>query len=249
SQPLLKHLLPYDLDRNMELLGVYGACFKIAILMSLFIQAFNYAAEPFFFNQAKRTDARDIYAQVGQAFALVGSLVFLGILLYLDIIQHLIGKDFREGLEVVPILLLAFFCLGLYYNFSIWYKLKDRTIFGAYISVGGAIITLVLNFWLIPVLELSGAAWSALACYAFMAAASYFTGRYYYPIAYPIGRILLYIGGAIGAYFVSLWVRNTFAPGLLVILLVNTLILGIYLLGIYRLERTTLNALFVSKSK
>ena len=102
--------------------------------MSLFITAFNYAAEPFFFKNADRKDAKHIYAQVAQAFAIVGSLVFLGILFYRDIVQLILGKDFREGMVVVPILLLAYFFLGLFYNFSIWYKLKDKTNIGAWIS-------------------------------------------------------------------------------------------------------------------
>ncbi len=247
--PLLKTLLPYSLEQNTSMVGVYSACFKIAILMSLFIQAFNYAAEPFFFNNSKRSDAKVIYAQVGQAFAIVGSLVFLGILLYIDIVQHLIGSAFREGLAIVPILLLAFFCLGLYYNFSIWYKLNDRTIFGAYISVAGACITLGLNFALIPILGLTGAAWAALACYAFMAAASYLTGRYYYPIDYPIGRMLMYIGLAIGAYFVSVWMRTYLNENLLLILLVNKFILMLYLFGIYQLEKRLIQQLFHPNKK
>lgn len=246
--PLLKALLPYGLEQNTQMVGIYSACFKIAILMSLFIQAFNYAAEPFFFSHSKRSDAQVIYAQVGQAFAMVGSLVFLGILLYIDLIQYLIGKDFRSGLEIVPILLLAFFCLGLYYNFSIWYKLKDRTIFGAYISVTGALITLFLNFTLIPILGLTGAAWAALACYGFMATASYLTGRYYYPINYPIGRIIFYIGFAIGAYFVSNWLRQYLDENLLQILLTNSAILCVYLGGIYWLERATIKQ-FLSPNK
>ncbi|MEM9819784.1 MAG: oligosaccharide flippase family protein [Bacteroidota bacterium] len=249
SQPLLKLLLPYDLERNTEMVGVYGACFKIAILMSLFIQAFNYAAEPFFFNQAKRSDSREIYAQVGQAFALVGSLVFLGIMLYIDVVQYLIGKDFREGLTVVPILLLAFFFLGLYYNFSIWYKLNDRTIFGAYISVIGAVITLTLNFWLIPQIGYSGAAWASFACYAFMAIASYGTGQYYYPIQYPVKRMISYIFLAIGAYFVSISLRSYLSENLLYILSFNTGILLLFLGAIYQLEKTNIQRVFFQSRK
>ena len=124
--PLLKNYLPGTTAQNLEQVGIYAACFKLAILMSLFIQAFNYAAEPFFFRNAKRGDSKQVYAQVGQAFAIVGCFVFLGITLYLDAVKFFIGPDFRAALHVVPILTLAFLFLGLYYNFSIWYKLSDQ---------------------------------------------------------------------------------------------------------------------------
>ena len=190
--PLVKFLATEDEEVAKRILGEYGACFKIAMLMSLAIQAFNYAAEPFFFNQSEKKNSQKTYADVGQAFALVGSFIFLGIALYLDIFKHLIRDPiYWAGLKVVPILLLANFFLGLYYNFSIWYKLKDKTIFGAYISVAGSVITLGLNFLLIPVIGYLGAAYTSLACYAFMATASYLTGRRYYPIPYPIGKMLV----------------------------------------------------------
>ena len=240
--PLLKELLPGTLVQNQAAMGVYGAAVKLAILMSLFVQAFNYAAEPFFFRNDKREDSRAIYAQVGQAFAMVGSIVFLGIVLYLDLIQYFLGKDFRSGLGVVPILLIAFLFLGLFYNFSIWYKLKDRTIIGAYISVVGAMITIGLNVWLIPIIGYYGAAWAALACYGFMATAGYLTGQKYYPIPYPIVRILGYILLAIGAFFVSIGLRSYLDESLLLILAVNTFILFIYLGLLYQLEKKTIRS-------
>ena len=243
SFPLLRELSPGSTNANEQIVGVFSACMKIAILMNLFIQAFNYAAEPFFFRNAQRADSTTIYAQVGQAFALVGSLVFLGILLYLDIIQHLIGEEFREGLEVVPVLLLAFFCLGLYYNFSIWYKLKDRTIFGMYISVGGAIITLLISVSLIPVYGYYASAWAALACYGFMALASYWTGQKYYPIPYPVAKMGWYILVAIIGYGVSFFIRPFLGEQLWLILFVNTLILGAYIGLMYRLEYRTIRQL------
>ena len=235
--PLLKAFLPYDLDTNLAKIGVYSACYKIAILMSLFIQAFNYAAEPFFFRHAKRDDSKAIYAQVGQAFAMVGSLVFLGIMSYIDVIQYFIGADFREGLYVVPILLLAFLFLGLYYNFSIWFKLTDRTRIGAYISVVGAVITISLNIILIPILEYEGSAWAALACYSFMAFASYFIGKKFYPIPYPIGRMLLYVGLAIGAYFLGENLNRMLELNFIATILMNTLILLFYVGIIFLLEK------------
>ncbi len=245
--PLMKNWLPGSLEENMVQVGTYNGCAKVAILMSLFIQAFNYAAEPFFFRNADRSDARHIYAQVGQAFSLVGSLGFLGILLYLDIAKHLISSDYWAGLSIVPILLLAFFFLGLYYNFSIWFKLKDKTIIGAYISVCGALITIALNLILLPRIGLIGAAWAALSCYSFMAFASYITGRYHYPINYPIQRMLVYIAVALLFYWVSTLIRPFTDEQLLFVLPLNTLLFLAFLLFLYFLEKEAIQALFKPK--
>jgi O-antigen/teichoic acid export membrane protein len=246
SMPLMKELLPYDFNKNMEQVGIYAACAKIAILMSLFTQAFNYAAEPFFFRNADRSDAKKTYAQVAQAFTLVGSLAFLGIMMYIDIIRHFIGSDFQEGLSVVPILLIAFLLLGIYYNFSIWYKLTDRTKFGAYISLTGVAVTLALNFILIPKIGYLGGAWAALACYATMTILSYQLGQKYFPVNYPIGKISLYIGSAILVYLGSTQVAFMTSENLGLRLLVNTLFLLSWVGAIYSLEKKNLSLLLKS---
>lgn len=195
--PLLKNLLPFDLETNLAEAGIFAACGKIAIFMSLFNQAFNYAAEPFFFKNADRTDAKEIYARVGQVFTAVGAFIFLGIYLFLDVLKYFIGSAYWEGLSVVPFLLMSYLMLGLYYNFAIWYKLTDKTSYGAWISLAGAAITLGLNFALIPSLSYYGSAIASLSCYAFMAWACYYFGRKHYTIPYPIRQMGLYIGGAI----------------------------------------------------
>ncbi len=241
--PMLTNLLPDSVEQNRAQTGLYGATAKLAVLMNLFTQAFNYASEPFFFRHSERSDSKTIYGQVGQAFAMVGSVVFLGIVLYLDIIQFFLGEDFRTGLGIVPILLLANLFLGLYYNFSIWYKLTDRTIYGMYISVGGMLITLGLNFWLIPTIGYFGPAWAALACYGFMSLAGYLTGQYFYPIKYPVLKMLTYIVLALGAYFVSEMLRPVFGGNLVSILGVNTVILLLYLGIIYGLEKKAIMAM------
>ena len=237
SAPLLKEWLSGTLQENQSQMGLYGAAAKIAVLMNLFIQAFNYAAEPFFFSNADQRDARKMYAQVAQAFALVGSLVFLGIMLYLDLVQLMIGKNLRGAIDIVPILLLAYLCLGLYYNFSIWYKLKDKTNIGAYISIIGVVITLTIDYFLIPSIGYQGAAWAALACYCFMALASYWTGQKYYPIDYPISKILKYISLALSAYLVSCYIRPYLKDNLILILLVNTILLVGCLFVYYLMEK------------
>ncbi len=238
---LLKEWLPGTLEENLVQLGIYNACIKIAVLMNLFTQAFKFAAEPFFFRHSDREDSKNIYARVGQAFALVGSVAMLGILLYLDLVQYLIAPSFRSGLNIVPLLLLAYLFLGIYYSFSIWYKLTDQTRFGAYISTGGAIIVLVMNYLLIPRIGYLGAAWASVACFGFMTVTSYLIGQRYYPVPYPIGKMVLYILLALGIYAVSLWIR----PEVLwQILLVNTGLMLAYLGAIGWLERKDVLRMF-----
>ena len=244
DRTMLKWYLPGTTEENLAQLGVYSAVYKLAMLMSLFTQAFNYAAEPFFFSNAKRDDAQQIYAQVAKLFAMVGCVAFLGILLYLDIVKYFLGGDFREGLHVVPILLMANLCLGLYYNFAIWYKLKDKTHIGAYIAIGGALITIVLNLIWIPTLGYTGSAWATLICYAFMASAAYLVGQRYYPIPYAIPRILLLIGLALVTYFASLPIRSQFGDGTLMMYFLNTILLFAFLGVMYWLEKDWIKSVF-----
>jgi len=198
---LLKHLLPYDAQTNMQMLGIYSACYKLSILMSLFIQAFRYAAEPFFFAYADRNDARPVYAKILKFFVIFCVFIFLLVTLFLDFFQYFVGEEFRAGLKVVPILLLANLCLGVYVNLSIWYKLTDRTLMGAGVSVFGAALTVALNVWWIPLYGYVGSAWATLVCYGAMAALSYGLGQIYYPVAYAVKRVLGYVASGIGLYF------------------------------------------------
>ncbi|WP_031438157.1 oligosaccharide flippase family protein [Methylobacter tundripaludum] len=198
---LLKYLLPYDALTNMKMLGIYSACYKLSILMSLFIQAFRYAAEPFFFAYAGKSDARQVYAVVLKFFVIFCVFIFLLVTLFIDFFKYFVGDEFRAGLEVVPILLLANLCLGIYINLSIWYKLTDRTLMGASVSLAGAALTIMLNIWWIPLFGYVGSAWATLACYGSMAILSYLLGRKYYPVNYNVKRVLGYIGLGIGLYF------------------------------------------------
>ncbi len=235
--PLLKMLASNDLEHNKAQMGIFSAASKIAVLLNLFTQAFNYAAEPFFFRNADRADAKMMYAQVAQAFALVGSIAFLTIMLYMDLIQYFIGRDFREGLGIAPILLIANILLGLYYSVSIWFKISDKTNVGGYIAIGGSILTILINLIFIPVIGYYAPAWAALACYGFMLAMCYWLGQRNYPIDYPVGRILGYILLAVGFYGIHL-ITNHFLPEILWLrVLFNTLLLGIYLFTLYRMEK------------
>ena len=200
DRTLLKYLLPYDALTNMKMLGIYSACYKLSILMSLFIQAFRYAAEPFFFAHADKTDARKTYAAVLKYFVMFCVFIFLLVTLFIDFFKYFVGNEFRAGLSVVPILLLANLCLGLYINLSIWYKLTDKTLIGACVAVGGALLTIVLNIWWIPVLGYTGSAWAKLACYAGIAFVSYLLGQKYYPVNYDVKQVLGYIALGISLY-------------------------------------------------
>lgn len=199
----LKYLLPYDNETNMAQLGIYSACFKLSILMTLFIQAFRYAGEPFFFAYAKQADARRTYAVVLNWFVIFCVFIFLLVTLFLDLFQYFVGSAYREGLHVVPVLLLANLLLGVYVNLSIWYKLTDRTLMGASVSIGGAVITVILLLTLVPRFGFEGAAWAHLACYGFMVVVSYLLGRRFYPVPYDLLRVGGYIALGLALYWAS----------------------------------------------
>ncbi len=202
--PLLKYL------SSMSQVGLFNGASKIAVLLNLFTTAFNYAAEPFFFRNADRGDAKAMYGQVAQAFTLVSCLAIGGILLGLDLVvaARFVGPEFTKGFGIVPIMLLANLFLGLFYSFSIWYKLADRTNVGGTLAIIGSLISIGLNVWLIPQIGYYAPAWAALACYAYMAVASYLSGQKHYPIAYPIKRMAWYMGLTAIAYTLSQVVRN-----------------------------------------
>jgi O-antigen/teichoic acid export membrane protein len=203
---LLKKILTETHNSNYAdgQVGIYNANYKLSILITLSIQAFRYAAEPFFFAQEKNKDKDKIYATVMTYFVIIVSLMFLVISLNIDIFKLFIRDEaYYEGLKIVPILLLANVFLGIYYNQSIWYKLADKTKFGAYIALAGAAITIGLNFILIPIMGYMGSAWTTLTVYVFMAVLSYFLGQKHYPIKYNLRKVTLYLGSAIILFFVG----------------------------------------------
>jgi O-antigen/teichoic acid export membrane protein len=189
---MLKHLLP-DPGTALEQLGIYGANYKIAVLMTLFIQMFRFASEPFFFGKADRPDAKELFAQVMKYFILAGLGIFLAVMLYMDIFKHFIGSAFHGGLRIVPIILLANLMLGIFFNLSIWYKLTNLTRYGAMITIMGAAITFMINWLLVPVFGYLASAWAHVACYTSMVLVSYFLGRKHYDIPYPLKSIGLYV--------------------------------------------------------
>jgi O-antigen/teichoic acid export membrane protein len=210
DRAILKVLLPYDLPTNLKMLGIYGACYKLSILMSLFVQAFRYAGEPFFFSYAGRADAKRAYALVMQYFVIAGVFIFLVVMLFIDLFKYFIGEEYRVGLEVVPILLMANLLLGIYVNLSVWYKLSDRTGLGAWVSLAGAGLTIVLNILWIPVCGYVGSAWATLACYLFMVVLSWALGRRYYPVSYPVGKIAGYFALGLALYFANRYLLESY---------------------------------------
>jgi O-antigen/teichoic acid export membrane protein len=244
---LLRYLLPEDISSYM--VGIYTACYKISILMTIFIQAYKYAAEPFFFAQAKEKDAKEVYARIMDYFIIIVSLIFLVTMLYLDdfILPLLVrNKEYWQGKGVIPVLMMANLFLGVYYNLSIWYKLTAKTSWGAWLSLIGAIITLSLNFWWIPlsaehlIYGYYGSAWATFICYGSMMIISYLVGQKYFPVKYNLVKFAGYLGLSVLLYVISLYL----IPEASVLRIgFHTLLLIIFLGIVYLVEKPKLSAI------
>lgn len=191
-----KWLIPNVLGKSVN--GAYSGCYKIAVFMTIFIQAFRLGAEPFFFSYAKELNAKETYAKIMKYFVILGSLMLVFTVVYLNIFKELIVTDpsYWIAIDIVPIVLLANLCLGIYFNLAIWYKLTDHTHYGMYIALVGAIITIALNYLLINKYGFMASAWITLIAYASMMLISYQIGKKYYPVPYDVSRIGIYIGVA-----------------------------------------------------
>jgi len=196
SRTMLDRWLPenfYEGITRKEAGGIFGACYKFAVFMSLGIQAFRYAAEPFFFSNAEEKNSPALFAKVNHYFIIACCLVLLGISINMDILKYFIDKAYWGGLSIVPILLLTYLFLGIYYNLSIWFKLTDKTYYGTIITLFGVAVTVVGNFLLIPLYGFMGSAVAALLCYSSMAIICYWLGQRNYPIPYTVSRDVGYI--------------------------------------------------------
>jgi O-antigen/teichoic acid export membrane protein len=241
---LLRYLLPKSIA-SFEV-GVYTACYKISILMTIFIQAYRYAAEPFFFAQAKEKDAKEVYARIMDYFIIIVSLIFLVTMLYLNdfILPLLVRKKvYWEGRGVIPILMMANLFLGVYYNLSIWYKLTGKTSWGAWLSLIGAVITLILNFWWIPLSSTHliygyyGSAWATFICYGSMMILSYLIGQKYFPVNYNLGKFMGYLGLSVILYVVSTVIKPDIA---LLSIGFHTVLIMIFLATVFMIEKPKL---------
>lgn len=197
---LLKHMIPPG-QHPMEQLGIYGANFKMAVLMTLFVQMFKYAAEPFFFSRSEDRYAKKLYADVMHLFVAACLVIFLVVMLYLDYFILFIGADFREGAAIVPVVLMANLVMGIFFNLSIWYKLTNKTRIGALLVLLGAAITVAINVVFIPRYGYVASAWAHLFCYSTMVIASYVWSRKHFAIPYNIFKVLSYMALALLLYF------------------------------------------------
>jgi O-antigen/teichoic acid export membrane protein len=235
DRAIYKFIAPNPATALREL-GIYSACYKLSIIMTLFIQTFRYAAEPFFFAQHKQDNKRSVYALVMTYFVITCSVIFLVVMLYLDIIQLFIGEKFRSGIGVVPILLMANMCLGIFYNLSMWYKLTEQTHYGAYFAVFGGVLTVILLFVLIPIFGYMGAAWATFITYFAMMLLSYFTGQKYYPIPYKVKDDFITVILALLCYAIAYYVQSLFHYQGVLLWVINSLFLCGYLFAIYKIN-------------
>lgn len=206
---LLDYLLPEDVADH--LVGVYSACYKLALFMTLFATAFRLGIEPFFFNYSENKNAPETYARITKYFVAFGAVILLSVVVFVHILKSFIIRDqsYWEAVKIVPIILLANLCLGIYHNLSVWYKITDKTKFGAYISISGAVLTLALNFILIPKYSYLGSAIATLAAYGSMMLLSWYFGRKYYPIPYNLKKIGMYLMLSIGFSILSFYVFDS----------------------------------------
>jgi O-antigen/teichoic acid export membrane protein len=222
---LLERLLPKDIAKTE--IGMYSACYKLALFMTLFATAYRLGIEPFFFSHAKAENPQKNYAKILEFFVILGSLILLVVIVFADILKVIfIGDEaYWEAMWIVPVILLANFCLGIYHNLSVWYKITDRTKVGAYISVFGAIVTLAINLLLIKHFSYKASAVATLSAYASMMLISYFLGKKYYPIPYNTKKIALYMSVSIAFSIVSFYYfRENYIVGAVLILTLLLLI-------------------------
>lgn len=219
-----------DSTDALEGLGIYGANYKIAIVMVMFIQAFRFAYEPFIFARSREQgeSKNQAYCDAMKYFIIFGLLIFIGVMFYLDILKYFISPRYFSGLRVVPIIMAGELFFGVFFNLSLWYKLTDKTVWGMWFSLLGLAITLILNVLLVPRFGYMGCAWAAFTCYGVMMLTSYFVGRKKYPIDYPVRSIALYVLAAVVIYIVGMYVIVT--PSMVVNFALRALLIGLYII-------------------
>jgi O-antigen/teichoic acid export membrane protein len=246
SRLIYQHVVDLPEARAKHELGIFGNIYRLAVVITILIQAFRMAAEPFFFKQSKEENAPKTYARVMKFFVIACCFMFLIISLYIDLFAwFFIAIDkpaWVEGLQVVPLLAFGNILLGIYYNLSIWYKLTNQNMIGAFITVGGAIITIVLNIWLIPKFHYLGAAIATFSCYLLMMITSYLLGQQYYPVPYARKKMIAYLALVVILYalhrgLVSIWDNPWFT------LATATLLFGLFSLFVARIEKKELERL------
>lgn len=237
---LLEWLLPEDIAKSE--VGKYSACYKLALFMTLFATAFRMGIEPFFFNHFKTENPQKAYAQVTNYFVVLGSIILLSVVVFADVLKVIFVRNeaYWEAMSIVPLIVLASFFLGIYHNLSVWYKVTDRTKIGAYISLIGALLTIVINMAFIPRFGYVASAVATLVAYGSMMMMSFFFGRMYYPIPYNFRKIIFYLGLSILFSALSFYVFNRN-------LLLGSILLILFLGLIYKMENDKLKQIFFKK--
>lgn len=220
---LLRRMLGSE---GLSTVGIYGAGYKVAILMSLFIQMYRFAAEPFFFERAGKKDSKETYVTTMKYFVIAAVILYLGINLYMDFIQVLIGRIYRDSLVIVPIVSMAYLMFGIFINQSIWYKIEDKTIIGVYLTILGASVTVILNVLFIPKYGYMASAWATFASYFVMVIASFIIGNKYYPVKYDIAGIYLYVGIAVAMVMIS---KQTHSGSVILNTCISTFLMFIFI--------------------
>lgn len=245
GQIIIPYLFQGDAEGARSMVGIYGANIKIAIVMVMFTQAFRYAYEPFIFARTKGEDDKSrmrSYSDAMKYFIIFGLLIFLGVMFYLPIVKHFVSPGYWGGLAVVPIMMVAELCFGVFFNLSLWYKITDRTEWGMYLSLLCFALMLLLNVWLVTAIGIPngyiGSAWAALISYFVVMVVSYFVGQHYYPITYPLRRIGMYVLLAAVLYGVGVYLINTTMEWLNLAL--RTLLLGVYAGAVLKYEHLPL---------
>ena len=223
SQILFPYLFDGTQEAAREQLGIYGACIKIAMIMVMITQAFRFAYEPFMFGKSKEKDNRETYAQAMKFYLIFTLLAFLVVMGYLDILKYLIGETYWEGLRVVPIVMAAEIMFGVFFNLSFWYKLTDRTIWGAYFSGIGAVVLIAIDILFIPRFSYMACAWAGFAAYATSMILSYYIGQRYYPINYPLKDIAFYVILTVVLTASMYYITERYSLGTIGSLIYNTL--------------------------
>lgn len=229
-------------NESLEQLGVYTSAVRLSIMINLAIQAFKMAAEPFFFSLSKDKNAPATYARVMKWFVVALCLMFLAVALFMDVWKYFVGREYREALGLVPILLLSYVFLGIYYNLTVWYKLTDRTQYGMYIMIIGSVVTVVFNWLFIPTWGYAACAWGTLLCYGVMMTLSYAWGQKFYPIPYATGRLLLMMVAML-VFSAVVWLTNHLLPTAWMRLLLGSGLFAGYLFFIWKLEQQELSGI------
>lgn len=234
NQTVDKIIFPYlikDPQLAISELGIYSACFKISMVMMMFTQAFRYAYEPFIFAQHKDKNSKEAYADAMKFFIIFSWMIFLGMVFYMDIIQYLIRADYRVGLKVIPIVLLSYIFQGVFFNLSLWYKLTDKTHYGAWISIIGTLITLGINIVFVPVFSYMASAWASFFCYLVMMAISYKLGQKHMPIRYDLKSIAFYTILALGLVGIGMLIKT---PYTVLNIAIKTILLAIFVIFVIK---------------